>query len=421
MGMNERPALVIIGGGMAGQRLLEALVAKGFQARTGLRIVLIGAEPAVGYNRILLSPLLAGEVERDALWGRPVEWYRAEGIELHRGDPVVAIDRSRRRLTTASGAGVDYHRLVIATGSRTRRVRVFGDAREGVSEFRTLGDVDALLEDDLVDLPVCVVGAGLLGLEAAEGLRQRGARVTVVHRGAWPMNRQLDAEGGRQLAARLGSRGLAFELERTLAEMRADRGGRLQALKLDDGRWLEAQRLIHAAGIEANFELGRDAGLECGQGICVDDRLVSSDPLIHALGECCEHRGATFGLVEPIWAQVEVLAAVLCGEPGCFEPLPSATRLKISGIALYAFGDPYPRAGDRWLRYFDPGSGDYRALCLNGGVIRAGNLINDTRLGPAWYHHFLASTPVEPGDDWLFDAAPIARPSQHQDPIEEIA
>jgi len=410
--------LAIIGGGMAAQRLVARLLASDFPRACRMRIAVFSAEPDFGYNRVLLSQLLSGEIERHELLSPSLE--EEEAVDLYLADPVIAIDREHQIITTASGCSVQYVRAVIATGSTTHRVPFEGECINGIGEFRTLADADGLLADTTPGVPVCVIGGGFLGLEVAEGLRMQGANVTVIHRGKWPLNRQLDEEGGRQLADLLSERGLRFKLQHTVDAIASDSAGNLMSITLNNGEQLPAQRLVHATGIRPNIELARIAGLLCGRGIRVNDQLLTSDPHIYALGECIEHRGETFGLVDPIWRQVDVLLSQLMGEGKLFDAYPTASRLKISGIDLYAFGDPSRQEGDIWYRYRDTELGDYRAICLNDGHLRAGCLINDTRLGPLWYAHALAETNVDEGDYWLYEAdmpsdtSPTI-PNTHQD------
>ncbi|QFT84344.1 Nitrite reductase [NAD(P)H] [Halomonas sp. THAF12] len=377
--------LVIVGNGMAGQRLVEALVQREGAPR---RITLIGAEACPAYNRILLSPLLAGEMEREALTLRDADWYAERGVELVLGERVERIDRAARRLTTVGGREIAYDRLVLATGSTPALPPVDGLELDGVHAFRDLDDAAALTRAAERGGRAVVIGGGLLGLEAAEGLRKRaraGLSVSVLQRASRLMNRQLDATAAGLLEAEFEGRGLEIVTGADLERLEDDGRGRVSAVRLADGRRLPADCVVLAIGIAPSVELGRRAGLEVHRGIVVDDRLTSSDPAIHALGECCEFEGRTYGLVEPIWRQVEVLAAGLAGEDveGYVEA-PTATKLKVSGISLYAFGPIEPGVDHEVLTYHDPEHGDYRRLLLRDGRLEGAVLYGDTAAGP-WY------------------------------------
>lgn len=374
--------LVIIGNGMAGHRLVEALIKRPDRPA---RIIVLGEESAPAYNRILLSPWLAGEMARDALTLRDAGWYADQGIELILGERVTGIDRQARRLITDAGRTLDYGRLVLATGSRPAMPAVPGIELAGVHGFRDLNDAEALMAAADAGAETLVVGGGLLGLEAAEGMRKRGARVGVLQRADRLMNRQLDATAAALLEDELRGRGLAIHTGARLARLEDDGRGRVAAVHLEDGSRLAADCVVIAAGIAPNTQLGEAAGLVMGRAIRVDDFLTSSDPHIHALGECCEFAGHTYGLVEPIWHQVEVLAARLCSEttPG-YREAATATKLKVSGIALYAFGPTEADADHEVLVYHDPDQGDYRRLLLRDGRLEGAVLYGDTAMGP-WY------------------------------------
>ncbi|SEM05147.1 NAD(P)/FAD-dependent oxidoreductase [Halomonas daqiaonensis] len=383
---HETEHLVIIGNGMAGHRLVEALLKRSDHPA---RITVIGDESAAAYNRILLSPWLAGEMERDALTLREAAWYADHGIELVLGERVTSIGRAERRLTTDAGRTFDYHRLVLATGSRPTMPDVPGIELRGVHGFRDLEDVATLTEAAEQGGHAVVIGGGLLGLEAAEGLRKTGQSkgpsldVSLLQRSSRLMNRQLDATAAGLLEAELVSRGLRIHTEARLAALEGNEAGRVVAVHLEDGRRLAADCVVVAAGITPNAELGQRAGLDVDRAIVVDDTLTTSDASIHALGECCQFEGTTYGLVEPIWRQVEVLAAVLCGDDVAgFREQPSATKLKISGISLFAFGPIEADPDHDVLAYHDPEQGDYRRLLLRAGRLEGAILYGDTDMGP---------------------------------------
>ena len=406
--------LVIIGNGMAGHRLVEALAGKPGRPA---HITVIGDEPEPAYNRILLSPLLAGEMAREALTLHDGDWYAEQGIELILGERVADIDRAARRLTTDAGRTLDYDRLVLATGSRPARPPVPGLELPGVEVFRDLRDAEALMRfgqhraDEGGN--AVVIGGGLLGLEAAEGLRKRGQgglRVSLLQRDGRLMNRQLDLTAARLLENALRGRGLDIHTDARLKRLEAGDDGRVGAVHLEDGTRLPADCVVVAIGILPKVALARAAGLEVSRGIVVDAWLTTSDPAIHALGECCEFEGQTFGLVEPIWRQVEVLAAHLAGETVAgYVDTPCATKLKVSGVALYAFGPTEPEAGHEVLAYHDPQQGDYRRLLLKDGRLEGAVLYGDTAAGPWYFEQALAGRDLSAGRAALLLGAADAR------------
>ncbi|TVP48191.1 MAG: NAD(P)/FAD-dependent oxidoreductase [Halomonas sp.] len=376
--------LVIIGNGMASHRLIEALVKYPERAQ---QITVIGAEPTPAYNRILLSPLLAGEMQHDALTLRDEAWYAEQGITLVLGEKVEILDRDSKALTTDKGRSLQYDRLVIATGSRPAMPSVPGIELNGVHGFRDLQDAAALEAIALSGGDVVVIGGGLLGLEAAEGLRKRNSSmsVSVLQRSERLMNRQLDVTASHLLEDELTQRGLNIITGAQLQHLAEGEPGQVGEAILKDGRRIPASSVIVAAGITPNIELAHRAGLSIEHAIVVDEFLTTSDPAISALGECCQFDGNTYGLVEPIWRQVDILAATLCGAATHgYADAPSATKLKISGIALYAFGPTEATNAHEVLSYHDAELGDYRRLLLRDGQIEGAVLYGDTAFGP-WY------------------------------------
>lgn len=427
--------LVIVGNGMAGHRLVEALLARPKRPAT---ITVIGAEAAPAYNRILLSPLLAGDMHKRDLTLRSADWYAEQGIELVLGERVASIDRGARRLTTDAGRRLAYDRLVLATGSNPARPPVPGLELPGVHLFRDLNDADALARAAETGSHAVVIGGGLLGLEAAEGLRKRGQgkrgmRVSLLQRDDRLMNRQLDLTAAQLLESEL--RGLDIHTGAQVERLEAGADGQVCAVHLADGTRLAADCVVVAIGIVPNAELGRAAGLTVNRGIVVDAWLSTSDPAIHALGECCELEGQTFGLVEPIWRQVEVLADRLC--PGSAEhsegyvDKPCATKLKVSGVALYAFGPTEAEPEHDVLSYRDPQQGDYRRLLLRDGRLEGAVLYGDTACGPWYFEQALAGRDLSACRSTLLlgaadaqalldDAAEHAHESPHS-PVKEAA
>lgn len=375
----EQKKLVIVGNGMATARLLEELLRL---APDRYRITVIGDEPGGGYNRVMLSPLLAGGTDERTLLTHPANWYQKRGIRLISGTPVVAIDRQRRLVRTAAGHRLDYHRLVLATGAAPRSLSVPGADLDGVMSFRDLRDARRLLA-----LPVArivVVGGGFLGLEAAEALQCQGHRVTLVHSRGHPLNQQLDADAGVRLREDLERRGLRFVLGRRPVKLEGDEGrtdrGHVVAVRLDDGIRLRADVVVQAIGIQPRVDLARDCGLALGDsGIRVDDTLQTFDPSIYAIGECVEHRGRTFGLVSPLYEQAAVCASHLA-EQGArrYRFSDTVTRLKIAGIDVLSAGD---FAGDGDVITLHDPRGGYRRLVLRGGRLAGLVLYGDVSDG----------------------------------------
>jgi len=370
--MSAAPSrIVVVGNGMAGQRLLAELDARG----RANGVLAIGAEPLPAYNRILLSSVLAGEATLAdiGLGGR--DWYAARGIDLVTGDPVVAIDRAAKTIALQSGRRERYGKLVIATGSRAIRLNLPGAER--AVAFRDLADIERLRAAETGSTAV-VIGGGLLGLEAAYGLARRGVRVALVHLMDDLMERQLDAAAARLLAQEIAKRGIELHFGASTDRIEAD------AVVLKDGKRIPASLVVMAVGIAPEVTLARSAGLDCGRGIRVDDALCSVDPDIHALGECIEHRGACFGLVGPIWDQARVLADLLAGRTATYEGSSVATTLKVSGVSLFSAGIVRETPGAETLILSDPALGVYRKLILRDGRLEGAVLYGDTE-GAGWY------------------------------------
>ncbi|REC95770.1 NAD(P)/FAD-dependent oxidoreductase [Kushneria indalinina] len=394
--------VLIIGNGMATQRLLEALVTR---PERPPEIHVFGDEGTPAYNRILLSPLLAGEVDEAAIGLRNRDWFEAHNITLHCGRRITAIDRTARQIIDDRDERHGYDHLIIATGSRARLFDLPGAELQSIHGFRTTGDVASLMAAGEHTRRAVVIGGGLLGLEAAEGLRKRGLEVTVVHRGAHLMNRQLDDRAAELLADELQGRGLTLRLERHPVAYESVNGTHVAGVRLDDGEHLEAGLVVVAAGIVPNAEPGFEAGLAGDRAIRVDDTLTTSDASVMALGECCEFERTTFGLVDPIWAQVEVMADRLCGGDRRYALTPSATRLKVSGVELYTFGLLAPEPGDEVLRYLDADHGDYRRLILRNNRLVGAVLYGDTRDGPWYFRQSVDQNDLSPCRDTLLFGA----------------
>ncbi|MGZ8289077.1 MAG: NAD(P)/FAD-dependent oxidoreductase [Telluria sp.] len=375
-----KPSLVVVGNGMAGMRTVEELLKL---APDDYNITVFGAEPNVNYNRIMLSPVLAGDKSAEDIVLHPLEWYREHGITLHTGDPVVAIDRGRRVVRSQAGREVHYDRLLLATGSRPFIVPVPGNDLPGVVGFRDLRDVGAMLEAARHGGQAVVIGGGLLGLEAANGLQRRGMDVTVVHVTGSLMNQQLDQQASLMLKNALEKKGLRFMLDAHTAEIAGPH--RVRSVRFRDDSGIAADLVVMAAGVRPNIELARDSGLHCERAIVVDDTLQTYDPRIYAVGECVQHRSATFGLVAPIWEQAKVCAAHLAGAGHRrYVQEATATRLKVTGIDLYSAGDLLGGGDSEELVLRDPRRGIYKRLVVQGDRVRGAVLYGDVQDGP-WY------------------------------------
>jgi nitrite reductase (NADH) large subunit len=380
MDNGARPRLVVIGNGMAGMRTVEELLKLD---REMYDITVFGAEPHGNYNRILLSPVLAGEKTVEDIMLHRREWYAANGIVLHAGDAVVRIDRKRRLVHAASGLALPYDRLLIATGSKPFIVPVPGHSLPGVIGFRDLHDVDAMLAAARAGARAVVIGGGLLGLEAANGLLRQGMAVTVVHVTGSLMNQQLDAPAAELLRASLERRGLRILLNRQTAAIEGEE--RVQSVRFADGEVVAADLVVMAAGVRPNIALAKSAGLHAERAIVVDDTLQTYDPRIYAVGECVQHRSATFGLVAPIWDQARVCAAHLAGAGHRrYVQQATATKLKVSGVDLYSAGDivGFDASEDLVLR--DRRGGVYKRLVVSGRHLIGAVLYGDVADGP-WY------------------------------------
>ncbi|MGA0561551.1 NAD(P)/FAD-dependent oxidoreductase [Ancylobacter sp. VNQ12] len=351
--------LVIIGNGMAAAKLCEELAGR---CLGRYAVGVIGAEPRLAYNRVLLSSLLAGEVEASDLVLRPAEWWAARGITLVYDRPAVAIDRAAGRVVLADGTFLPYAKLVLATGSHPVRLPLPGMTLPGVTAFRDMADVGTLLAAASRGTRAIVIGGGLLGLEAATGLAGAGAQTTVIHLADRLMERQLDARAAALLRRAVEARGIEVLLGASTQAIEGE--DRVCGLRLADGRVLPADLVVVACGVRPNADLARAAGLACNRGVLVDDGLAASDPRIHAIGECAEHRGQVYGLVEPAYEQARVLAARLAGAEAAYAGSTVSTNLKVSGVRVFSAGDFDGGAGTQDIVLSDPGLGLYRRLVL---------------------------------------------------------
>ena len=380
---SAREHLVVIGNGMAGCRAVEEILARD-PARFGITI--FGAEPRVNYNRIMLSPLLAGEKSFEDIVINDHAWYADNGIDLVAGDPVVAIDRAAKTVTARSGRVEPYDKLLLATGSDPFIIPVPGHDLQGVVTFRDMDDVGTMLRAALPGAEAVVIGGGLLGLEAAHGLSLRGMKVTVIHLMPTLMERQLDEAAGWLLKSELETRGQTIL---TTADTAAIYGhGKVEGVRLKDGREIPASLVVMAVGIKPNVKLARDAGLAIGRGIHVDDHLVTSDGDILAVGECVEHNGAVYGLVAPLWEMCRSLADGLVATPNGYTGSVTSTKLKVSGIDVFSAGDFSGGEGCEDIVMRDAARGVYKRVIVKDDRLVGTVLYGDTGDGN-WYFDLL--------------------------------
>ncbi|MEW8294247.1 MAG: nitrite reductase large subunit NirB [Candidatus Thiodiazotropha sp.] len=380
----QKERLVLIGNGMAGIRTLEELLKL---APEHYAITVFGAEPHPNYNRIMLSPVLAGEKSVSDIILNERDWYAENGITLKTGDAVTTIDRVGRRVISESGAAIDYDRLLIATGSNPFIIPVPGHDKRGVIGFRDIADVERMLEAAGRYKKAVVIGGGLLGLEAANGLLKNGMEVTVVHLMDSLMERQLDRPAADLLKSSLESRGLKFLMEAQTTEITGSE--RVEGIRFADGSEIEADLVVMAVGIRPNMALAQDAGIHCDRGIVVNDTMQTFDPRIYAVGECVQHRNVCYGLVAPLFEQAKVAANHLANHGiARYQGSITSTKLKVTGIDLFSAGEFNEGEGDETLVLQDPGAGVYKKLVLRDNRVKGAVMYGDT-LDGSWYFQLL--------------------------------
>jgi nitrite reductase (NADH) large subunit len=396
--------LVVIGNGMAGMRTVEELLTA---APDKYEITVFGAEPYGNYNRIMLSSVLCGEKTIEDIVINDRQWYLDNGITLHAGEgkTVVYIDRKKRDVYAQDGTVAGYDRLLIATGSKAVMPEVPGNDLEGVISFRDIVDVNRMLSYSRSHSKAVVLGGGLLGLEAANGLMLRGMDVTVIHNHEFLLNRQMDKPAAKILQTELEQRGLKFKMAAKLKQLLGDESKHITAVSFDDctdaggrathgavaedGSRLECDLFVSAIGVRPNMALAQKAGIYCQRGIVVNDTLQSYDPSVYAVGECVQHRGSTFGLVAPLFEQAKVCANHLSAHGAAeYVALPTATKLKVTGINLFSVGDFQGDENCENICFTDPASGIYKKLVIKANKLIGAVLYGDTADG-SWYQHLL--------------------------------
>jgi nitrite reductase (NADH) large subunit len=376
--------LVLIGNGMAGMRTVDELLKL---APDKFDITVFGAEPHGNYNRIMLSPVLAGDKTIDEIITHDLAWYEQNNITLHTDAKVTHIDRLNKQVETDTGITASYDKLLIATGSNPFMLPLPGADLEGVISFRDIRDVDTMIDTAKQYKKAVVIGGGLLGLEAANGLKIRGMDVTVVHLSSTLMNQQLDETSAELMREELEASGLNFLMEHQTEALIGEQ--RVEKIRFKNGTEIEADLVVMAVGVRPNIELAKSSGLQCERGILVDDTLQTYSPNIYAVGECVQHRKQTFGLVAPLYEQAKVCANHLA-EMGIAHYLtaPTATKLKVTGINLFSAGDFIGDEESESLVFSDPARYVYKKLVLKDNKIIGVVLYGDTHDGN-WYFSLL--------------------------------
>jgi len=377
--------LVIIGNGMAAARLVDEIARR---ALGRYAVAVVGDEPRLAYNRVLLSSLLADEVSAADIELKPARWWRDRGVTLRYGSPATALDVAARTIALADGTVLPFSKAVFATGSQPIRLDVPGMDLPGVTTFRDFADVDAIRAQAGPGARVTVIGGGLLGLEAAHGLAKSGARVTLVHLMDRLMERQLDAAAADMLRRAIERRGVKVLLEAETARVVGSQ--RVEAVELEDGRTLAADLVVVAVGVRPNAALAARAGIAVNRGIVVDDGLATSAAGVFAIGECAEHRHCCYGLVEPAYEQAAVLASRLADVPARYAGSVLATNLKVSGVDVFSAGDFLGSPGTEQIVLSDPGRDAYRKLVILQDRLVGAVLFGDTA-DALWYLDLIRS------------------------------
>ncbi|MDO9321475.1 MAG: nitrite reductase large subunit NirB [Pseudomonas sp.] len=374
--------LVMIGNGMAGVRTLEELLKL---APELYDITVFGAEPHPNYNRILLSPVLAGEQSFEEIVLNDLSWYADNNIRLMLNRKVVAIDRKKRIVTAEDGSTAEYDRLLIATGSNPFILPVPGNKLHGVIGYRDIADTQMMIDTAKTHSHAVVIGGGLLGLEAANGLKLRGMDVTVVHLADWLMERQLDKTAGKLLQTALQERGIHFRTNEQTEELMDNGEGRVCAVKFKSGDVIPADLVVMAAGIKPNTDLAEKSGIPCNRGILVSDTMQTYDPRIYSIGECANHRGTAYGLVAPLFDQAKVCANHLAQLGFArYQGSVTSTKLKVTGIDLFSAGEFMGAEGTETITLSDPIGGVYKKLVIKDDILVGACLYGDTADG-GWY------------------------------------
>jgi nitrite reductase (NADH) large subunit len=392
-----RERLVVVGNGMASLRFLERLT-EGSPGRYD--VTCVGAEPTAAYNRVLLSSLLGGEVDEAACAFRDLDWYAAHGIRLITGAPVTQIDRENGLVIVGETHVLPFDKLVLAVGSLPIRLPKPGMDLPGVITFRDLADVAAIRKAAVQHARAIVIGGGLLGLEAAVGLARLGVDTSLLHVMDRLMERQLDHHAAGLVKRAMEARGVRVILKADTDRIEGD--GRVERLVLADGTVLTADLVVMSVGVRPSVALAQAAGLTIGRGIMVDDRMTTSDARIFALGECAEHRGQIYGLVEPAYEQAETLARHLAGHPAEYRGTALSTSLKVSGLPVFSAGIVDTPDDAEAIVLSDPGAGLYRKLLVRDGQLIGAVFVGDIAEQGACKGLIRSGDPIGNVDDLMF-------------------
>jgi len=398
--------LIVIGNGMAAARFVDELAQR---ALGRYAVAVIGEEPRLAYNRVLLSALLADEVGFDDIELKPARWWRDRGVTLRYGERATQVDAATRNVILSGGAQLAFSKLVFATGSQPIKPDIPGMDLPGVLTFRDVDDVNAIAAMKAAGARVVVIGGGLLGLEAAYGLAKAGARVTLLHLMDRLMECQLDPRAALMLKRAVEAKGIAVRLQADTARIAGD--DRVETVELRDGSIIAADAVVVAVGIRANTALARTAGLKVARGIVVDDHLETNALGVHAIGECAEHRGCCYGLVEPAYEQAQLLARRLAGERASYPGSVLATNLKVSGVNVFSAGDFLGTSAEaEEIVLSDPAVGVYKKLVIAHDRLVGAVLFGDTADG-LWYLDLIrAGSPIARfRDDLVFGRALATR------------
>ncbi|ATH61891.1 MULTISPECIES: nitrite reductase large subunit NirB [Staphylococcus] len=374
--------LVMIGNGMAGLRTIEEILERDDER---FDITIIGKEPYPNYNRIMLSNILQNKMSVEETIMNSYDWYDEHNIQLINNDPAIKIDRNNQKVMTESGIEVDYDQCIFATGSKAFVLPIQGSDFPSVIGWRTIDDTKRMMEIAKSKKHAIVIGGGLLGLECARGLLDQGMEVTVIHLAEWLMEMQLDAKAGQMLKADLEKQGMNFELQANTKEILGEED--VEAVRLADGRVLEADLVVMAVGIRPYTELAKQSDLEVNRGIVVNDMMQTSDPNIYAVGECAEHQGKVYGLVAPLYEQGKVLADYLTdNDTEGYKGSTTFTSLKVSGCDLYSAGQIVESPEIKGIEIFNSVDNNYKKVFLKDGEVVGAVLYGNTDDGSRFYN-----------------------------------
>ncbi len=376
--------LVLIGNGMAGMRTVDELLKL---SPDKFDITVFGAEPHGNYNRIMLSPVLAGDKKLSEIIINDLQWYQDNKITLYTGKTITKIDRVQQQVLADDGTVANYDRLIIATGSVPVMLDIPGHNLEGVISFRDINDVNVMIETAKTHKNAIVIGGGLLGLEAANGLMIQGMNVSVVHRNNTLMSQQLDQQAADLMREELEQKGMHFLMNHHTEALLGD--GRVEKIRFKDGLEVKADLVIMAIGVRPNISLAQASGIQCDRGILVDDTLQTYTPTIYAVGECVQHREKTFGLVAPLFEQAKVCANHLVDMAiASYVSSATSTKLKVTGIDLFSAGDFIGDDSTEDIVFKDAARHIYKKLVIKNNLIIGIVLYGETTDG-LWYFSLL--------------------------------